>query len=124
MLVTEHVVLGVAEHEVEQSGHFLPDDAHIGFPRAVESCREQDIVLGFEHGDADRMNDAHTLHGVGQNAGQLVFESACAAGMQAAQHQLDAGLVCHGVQGGNQPLLDRGNDPEVRSAGQIARLDN
>ncbi len=123
VLVAENIALGIAEDQVEQPRNLLPDDADIGLPRAVERNREQDLVLGFEDCDADGMNAPNALDRVGQYAGELVFESACAAGVQGTQHPLDPRLVGHGVQRRNQSLLDRCEDPKVRCAGQIARLD-
>src|SRR4051812_4149800 len=53
VLIAVDVFLCVAEYQVEQSRDLLPDRAHIGFPRAIERNREQNVVLRFEHCDAD-----------------------------------------------------------------------
>ncbi len=123
VLVAENIALGIAEDHVKQPRNLLPDDADIGLPGAVERDREQDLVLGFEDRDSDGMNAPNAFDRVGQYAGEFVFESARAAGVQGAQHPLDARLVGHRIQGRHQPFFDRCEDSEVRCARQIARLD-
>ena len=122
-LVAELVALAVAKDEIEQPRGLLPDDANIGFPGTVERDREQDLVLGLEDGDTDRMDNPNTLDGVGQHAGKLVFESAGAAGMRGAEHPLDARLVGHSFEGRDESFFDGREDSEVGCARQTTRLD-
>ena len=127
VLVAEHIVFGIAEDEIEKPRHLLPDHAHIGFPRAVEGYRQQNLVVAvllvFEHDNADRVNAADAFHRVRENAEQFVLVRIGTADVQGAQHPLDARLVGHGVERRHEAFFYRRQHAEIGGSRKSAGLD-
>jgi hypothetical protein len=120
------VAHGVAEDQVQQPRHLLPDGAHVGLARPVVGDGQQHQVLRrrrlLDQFDAHRMDAADALHRVGQQARQVELVGGAAPCMQRAQHALDAGLVGHRVQRRHEAGQHRRDHAQVDSTGEAAIL--
>ncbi len=110
----ERVVIAVAEDQVEHRTHGLPDEAHIGFPSAVDRDIEQQLrrggrIGGRQNREAEKMHGAKTRHRIGKRTRlQRRFATGLADAVQHLQHAPQAVDIGEGIERpGTAPCLMR-----------------